>query len=93
MAIRKSDIGVNLNVDVSENISDATLMELTIRSQKNGVKRTFVGTLIGTQVVRYTMALPTDAASDATWDIQARVVQPGLDRSSTIGTFTIQEKL
>ncbi|KKK86582.1 hypothetical protein LCGC14_2761770, partial [marine sediment metagenome] len=53
MALRVGDIGVNIDFDTLENITDETALNLLMRHVDTGRTKNFIGTLQGTQKVRY----------------------------------------
>ena len=92
MAVRVGDVGVIIDFDTGENISDASLVELLLRHPTTGQQVVMDGLLNGVQIVRGT-SVSTSFPSCGDWELQAHVVQPGKDRRSTIQTLTIQRAL
>ena len=93
MALRVGDIGVNIDFDTLENITDETALNLLMRHVDTGRTKNFIGTLQGTQKVRYVTANADDIEYHGDWHVQAHVVQPGKDRKSVVATLVVQEAI
>ncbi len=96
MAISVGDIGVPIDFELGENISSSESRQIIIRHQKsrNDVK-TFTAIVkpASTTAIRYVTANAADIPRGGVWEIQAHVVEGGVDRLSTIQTFTATEAL
>lgn len=69
-----SDFGTVVDLDVGEDISDATTLQIKAK-KPSGATTTWTATLEGTSTVRYVLE-SGDLDQDGIWLLQARVVSP-----------------
>lgn len=72
--IYTTDYGTAIELDVGEDISDATTKQIKAK-KSTGATVTWTATLVGTSVLRYVVQ-NGDLSVSGVWSLQARVVTP-----------------
>ncbi len=96
MAISQCDIGVPIDFECGEDISDAETMELKLFHERTSTSKSFTAALkpASSTAIRYTTQDATDIPEKGVWQAQARIVQPGsVDRRTTIALFEATAKI
>jgi hypothetical protein len=86
--IHKGDVGVEISIDLGENVSSSTTHALLYK-KPSGATGAFAGAVADGQKVKYVTTSAIDLDEEGTWATQAHVVMTGRDAHSDIFTFEV----